>query len=356
VGSDQSHRKLADRTVDWFLALLQKSKGLDPMVRYSLAAISVLVVATVRVFINRAIDGDVIEYPFVLFYLSTLLATLLLGSGPGLLAGSLSTLFVVTFFMLPVGSVTTIADPVNTVELSSFVVYTLALTSMVAAIDRVMGRLRDSEGLRELLFKEFRHRSRNDLNSLYALLTLRAKNSSSSEAKHHLTAAAQHTMTLAWVYKRLEQHQYVSGDVTIDTREFIEGLVSDIAGAMGVANPRVKFKADAWSCRIDFERAIALGLILNEAITNSIKYAFPDYLAGTINVSFSKHDSKYVLKVSDDGVGLQVDNGTNGNGIAGSGLGTKLLKGLSSQLRGSLIRVSGVNNTGTIVMVTFPAR
>ncbi|WP_376100716.1 sensor histidine kinase (plasmid) [Roseomonas sp. CCTCC AB2023176] len=107
------------------------------------------------------------------------------------------------------------------------------------------------------------------------------------------------------------------------------------------------------------ERAVYLGLVLNELVTNALKYAFPEGRPGRIAVSLRCEGETFVLRVEDDGIGLD-ENGdkdetdTRDERPRG-GLGTRLLHGLAGQLRGSFAR-SESEPSGTAGELRFPVR
>ena len=116
--------------------------------------------------------------------------------------------------------------------------------------------------------------------------------------------------------------------------------------------------AEAESHSLDTERAVHLGLVLNELVTNALKYAFPDNAAGTVRVAFHRDGRSFLLSVADNGVGLPAEDPPAGAAAGtrplGTGLGTRLLQGLAAQLRGTLSRRSGENGSGTLAELRFP--
>jgi two-component sensor histidine kinase len=100
-------------------------------------------------------------------------------------------------------------------------------------------------------------------------------------------------------------------------------------------------------------------LVLNEAVTNTLKYAFPEQRAGTVRVRFAREGEEFVLTVCDDGIGLpaegEMTNAPSTQPLHGSGLGTRLLSALAAQLRGSFSRQPGQNGRGTVATLRFPA-
>jgi two-component sensor histidine kinase len=103
----------------------------------------------------------------------------------------------------------------------------------------------------------------------------------------------------------------------------------------------------AESHSISLEKAVPLGLIINESVTNAAKHAFPDQRQGTISVNFQRAGEAYKLVVADNGVG-------QGAGSARSGIGNRLMGMLAAQL-GSKLEIEE-RSPGTAVVVTIPVK
>ena len=106
-------------------------------------------------------------------------------------------------------------------------------------------------------------------------------------------------------------------------------------------------KTDIESELLPTDRAITIGLMVNELVTNALKYAFPGDTKGTVLVTLKRAPGELRLTVSDDGKGVDPR-------LADSGLGGRLVEGFAQQLGGQLKRESG--NTGTMVCLTLPWR
>ena len=140
----------------------------------------------------------------------------------------------------------------------------------------------------------------------------------------------------------------------MDTKDFIEGLCRDLERAQSGGELRpAALIAGAEGHSLDAERAVHLGLVLNELVTNALKYAFPDNAAGAVRVCFAREGESFVLSVSDDGVGIPAAD--EAQSPAGARvLGTRLLQGLAAQLRGTLSRGRGEHGAGTAAELRFP--
>ncbi len=312
--------------------------------------------------------------PLLPFLLAILVAGSLFDHGSGFLATALSALL--TDWLSPGAADGPLSggDPQQRFGILLFVVVGMSVALVIEALHRALLRARRaqadlarSEERRRLLLHEFRHRTRNDLQSLSALLLLRARAAPSSAAADGLREAAEHARALARVHAWLAQGDARDaangGDdsARVDTKDFVEGFCRDLerAASGGELRP-VALIAEAEPHALDAERAVHLGLVLNELVTNALKYAFPDNGAGTVRVRFAREGESFLLSVSDDGVGLPADEAPAppsraGKRPLGTGLGTRLLQGLAAQLRGTLARRRGENGVGTLAELRFPA-
>ena len=123
--------------------------------------------------------------------------------------------------------------------------------------------------------------------------------------------------------------------------EFVQYLQDSFEG-----RSEVHFILDIEPIWLAVSQAIPLALIINEAVTNSMKYAFPDKRRGTITISMHKNGEQITLLLTDNGVGMR-DRSTGSK--AGS-LGLELMKGLAKEIHG---RVAFTNDSGTKITITF---
>jgi two-component sensor histidine kinase len=123
----------------------------------------------------------------------------------------------------------------------------------------------------------------------------------------------------------------------IEMDTYISEVVSYICESFDVQG-RIQFYISVAPLKLDVAIAIPLGLVINEAVTNSLKYAFPQARTGQVSITLNQVDAdRYLLTITDDGIGLGKDFDIN----ATRSLGMTLMKGLSQQLGGNL-KVEGV--------------
>jgi PAS domain S-box-containing protein len=190
-------------------------------------------------------------------------------------------------------------------------------------------KLKKSIEEKEMLLKEIHHRVKNNLMIISSLLNLQANYLKDQESIEIFKESQHRAESMALIHQRLYQS---TGLKSIEFQEYITTLARDLYQSYVKDPDRVKLLLDVEEVSIDIDTAIPLGLILNELITNSMKYGFPDDMEGKVFIDLSKKDDTYVLKVGDDGVGIQSDLDFRNT----SSLGMQLVNGLVSQIDGEI--------------------
>jgi two-component sensor histidine kinase len=303
--------------------------------------------------------------PFLPFFPGIMLASALFARGSGYLATTFSA-GLACLFIPPVGTLA-ITDAHNIFALGLFLASGLASACMIETLhhalegQRAAVVLRDhAEAGRVLLLDEFRHRTRNDLQNLCALLLLRAR-SAPPEAREALREGAAHCYSLARVHARIAGAAAHENAAVIDTAEFLRGLCHDLkAGAAGNGLRPIAMVVEAEAHWLSTERAVHLGQLVNECVANALKYAFPAEMGGTITVRFARQAEAFALSIRDDGIGIAeagqvtaADTLPGARDASGRGLGTRLLRALAAQLRGTFTR-QAADAGGTICCLHFP--
>lgn len=197
---------------------------------------------------------------------------------------------------------------------------------------------------RDLLLAEMSHRISNDLHLLVSMLQMQA--AADPEVAEALHAAAGRVYVLGRVHGRLSPG--AEPEATVDSRLFLEGLVTDLrAGVDGVRPVALTVAAEAHA--LPLARAGDVGLVVNELITNALKHAFPGGREGVVRVTFRRDGDVYELVVADNGVGAVPARTTQDDG----GLGSQILRALAVQLGGRLEMASG-DVGGTLCRLRFP--
>jgi two-component sensor histidine kinase len=194
---------------------------------------------------------------------------------------------------------------------------------------------------RELLLREVNHRVGNSLQIIASLLHLQANSATQDDVKAALTNAMGRVAAVAQVHRRL----YTSHDLkSVLLNQYLDALLEDLRrSAEGNKMSRLTLKAEP--IEIDPDRAVAIGIIVNELVMNAVKYAYPD-CAGPIHVELGEKSEDLVLSISDDGVGL------NGKSDPRStGMGQRIVSAMASKLEATVER--DPNHAGTRIVVTF---
>jgi len=193
------------------------------------------------------------------------------------------------------------------------------------------------------LLKEIHHRIKNNLQIIMSLLNSQSAYIDNSAALTAIHDSQHRVHAMSLIHQKLYNSENLS---SIDMPMYARELVSYLGDCFG-AGQRIHFDLNIEPLKIDVGQAVPLGLILNEAITNSLKYAFPNGRRGTISVCLSSTSSDHcLLSISDNGIGIP-DNYDAGKTTS---LGMSLMKGLSEDLDGTF---SIERNEGTIIRISF---
>ncbi|MDP1729908.1 MAG: sensor histidine kinase [Devosia sp.] len=183
---------------------------------------------------------------------------------------------------------------------------------------------------------------RFDLANLDALLRLQARSARDPLTRSELTLASNRVQVVSRVQHLLSR----SGEAAvIDVRPFILELCEDLRQSL-IGERHIALKAESAELQLRSARAVIVGLVMNELVTNAVKYAFPDGRTGTILVQITRRGSACHLVVADDGVGQSQLVGQ------GSGLGQRLIQSMAQQLAGTF-KVE-VTDGGRICTMDFP--
>ena len=195
---------------------------------------------------------------------------------------------------------------------------------------------------KEWLLREVHHRVKNNLHTITSLLE-----SQTHFLEDSALEAVKNSQHRIYAMSLIHQKLYQADDVsTIDMAIFIADLVSYLKDSFD-APSSIRFQANLDKISMDVSQAIPVGLILNEAVTNALKYAFPKTHAGTINIVLKESSEGMIsLEISDNGVGLPENFQSNHSGS----LGLKLMEGLSRDLHAAY---SLESYNGTRVLISF---
>lgn len=193
---------------------------------------------------------------------------------------------------------------------------------------------------RELLLKEIHHRVKNNLQIVSSLLNVQSRFLPDAESKKAIQEGRNRVQSMALVHQKLYQNEDLA---KIEIPEYLGQLSETLFDSYNIDEERIQLNTNIESVQLDLDTTIYLGLMVNELVSNALKYAFPDSMEGKIEVSLKKNNDSIQLQVSDNGVGSSALSNE-------SGYGTRLIQTLS---RGLKATVETLQKDGTTISVTF---
>ena len=184
---------------------------------------------------------------------------------------------------------------------------------------------------KDSLLKEIHHRVKNNLQMVSSLLSLQTKNTRSKAAIAALEEGKSRVKAMALIHQKLYQNDDLS---VIEMQGYIESLINSVQSVYKKGGHNINITIDAEGVELDIDRAIPFGLILNELVSNSFKYAFPnDEDDGKIYIHLRKiNGQEGFFEYTDNGVGLPEDTEERAN----SSMGIRLMNRLANQLQTNL--------------------
>lgn len=197
---------------------------------------------------------------------------------------------------------------------------------------------------KEVMLKEIYHRVKNNLQVVNSLLNIQAKSITDTTAKKIFIESASRVKAMSLVHEML----YRSGDLTqIEMGKYVTELFKQLNEIYKVKEGLIHLITNIEGIQLNLESAVPCGLILNELISNSFKYAFPNGRTGKITLTMQKNQQNIKLVFGDDGVGLPAEIDFKNTQTLGLQLINKLIK----QLDGT---VTLDRSKGAIFTLTFP--
>lgn len=196
----------------------------------------------------------------------------------------------------------------------------------------------------EILLAEVNHRVANSLALVAALVRMQASSVSDPHARDALTETQARISAIAGLHRRL----YTSDDVrSVSLDSYLQSLVNELETTMRAAGSPACVRTQLEPVNIPTDKAVSVGVIVTELLTNAYKYAYPDDATGEIRVVLRREqEGDVVLVVEDDGIGW------DGAGEAkGTGLGTRMISAMIQQLGTSIAYGDGKGGTRTVIQL-----
>ncbi|MCC3415841.1 MULTISPECIES: PAS domain S-box protein [unclassified Microcoleus] len=205
-------------------------------------------------------------------------------------------------------------------------------------------RIKASLAEKEVLLKEIHHRVKNNLQVISSLLKLQSRYIQDSRVSEMLKESQNRVRSMAMVHEQLYQSKDLSN---IDFAEYIQNLAHNLFQAYEIDTEGVKLQTNIAPCSMNIDTAVPCGLIINELVTNSLKYAFTGQTQGKIKIDFTLDNNRVcVLAVSDSGIGFPPDLDYRNART----LGLRLVGSLVKQIRG---KIELLETAGTNFKITF---
>jgi two-component sensor histidine kinase len=198
---------------------------------------------------------------------------------------------------------------------------------------------------REILLKEIHHRVKNNLQVISSLLDLQARAARDPGTARLLRESKDRVRSMSLIHEKL----YMNGNTEgVRFAEYVKDLTARLCHSFSCAEATIGVELDVEDVTLDMDTSVPLGIIINELVTNALKYAHPDGGSGRVRISLRSGDgSMLTLSVRDDGVGFPADVDYR----SPSTLGLRIVNTLASQLHGTLALEKG---PGAAFSLSFP--
>ncbi len=204
----------------------------------------------------------------------------------------------------------------------------LGVTLSFRRTKRISKQLQIKNDENELLLKEIHHRVKNNLEIVSGLLELQSAQIEDEDIQKAMLASQNRVQAMGILHQKLYQGSNLG---SIEMKEYFINLSEGVLDSFD-ADQRIKIELAMENLELDIDTAVPIGLIVNELLTNALKYAFPENQEGSINIALQEIDqNQLVLKVHDNGVGFDPNTTSKGTGF-----GSQLVQLLTKQLGGSL--------------------
>lgn len=280
------------------------------LIRYGATMLFVVIAFALRMGMGEGTG----RFGFIFFVLPIVASGLLFDRGTGLFA-----------ILLSAGLLAAVLDwgPSTAANISAMTVFFIVGTCLVFLAEALHRALEQADAARNasnLLLQEMSHRVKNKFAMVSSIIALQAR-TSTPEVRDALTDVASRVNVIATVhnYLQLSRHEGL-----IDMSEYLPKLCRALHDALCGPRP-ISMKAVAAAAELPPEKALAVGVIVNELITNAFKYAFEGDAPGHVHVELTRENGDLRLLVTDDGQGC---------GDKQSGLGTRLVTMFAAQLNG----------------------
>ena len=276
------------------------------------------------------------RFGFIYYVLPIVASALLFNHGTGFFAVAFSA--GITAAIVPWGPE---AVQGNVSAIAVFAVVGICLVFVAEGLHSALVKANAAQQATDLLLQEMSHRVKNKFGMISSIIALQAR-TADPQTRRALEDVATRVNVIATVHNYLQVSRH---DGLIDTEEYLVGLGNALREALCGHRP-ITIGVRSVEAQLAPEKALAMGLIVNELVTNAFKYAFEDERPGHVEVALSENGNEMMLSVSDNGKGCGAE--------VQSGLGTRLVTVFAAQLGGA-VEWERARTEGCSASVRFPA-
>ncbi len=237
---------------------------------------------------------------------------------------------------------------VDTITIRDVLHIVVVLTD-ITELKRTQEALASSNREKDVILSELQHRVKNNLGVISSLLSLEMTNLSDDHSRAVFRDSISRIQSMSSIYEQLYQSSNLD---RVDLDRYMSKLSLLIYETYAIDPGRVHLELSVEELSLDLKRAVPLGLILNELLTNAMKYAFPTGFEGTLRIELARKGEFMELIVADDGLGMQ--NVKKGEDYVGMGL--QIVDLLAKQIHGSFEIHGGKGTTARVIFPISDAR
>jgi len=196
---------------------------------------------------------------------------------------------------------------------------------------------------KDTLLREIHHRVKNNLQVVSSLLRIQSSHTTDEIAIDALKEGQSRVQSMSLIHQDLYQKENLTG---IRMQVYLDRLIRNLFDTYNISPERIKLESDIEDINLDVDTVVPLGLVINELITNALKYAFPNENDGIISLSLSEINNQLILLVADNGIGMKNSDEI----LIGDSFGYSLINAFANKLEGELkIKV----DNGTTIKMTI---
>lgn len=215
-----------------------------------------------------------------------------------------------------------------------FIWYTIRTKNLLAKQNTIIEK---SLQEKDMLLREIHHRVKNNLQVISSILTLQGRYSRDPLIEGAIKKGKDRVRTMALIHENLYQKENLAG---VNMKRYLEKLFSSLFHSYNINESKIELILNIEDINLDVDTVVPIGLAVNELITNSLKYAFPDNRDGIIKVGLAEKNNELQLTVEDNGIGMQ----SHQHNPTSTGFGFELIDSFKTKLNAEL-NISSLNGT-----------